>query len=81
MLPYNSKPPQAVVELVREFHQNQSTRELVIFESQFLLYEKELSNGGPDQPTTVHVGKFIRRAYWRDATGMTLDQIKSILGI
>lgn len=69
------------MELVQEFHQNESERELVIFEGLFLLYDKVVSQGDPDQPTTVHVGDFIRRAYWKDAGAMTLDQVKNILGI
>lgn len=82
MLPFNSKPPQAVVDLVKEFHEDEQHLELVIFESMFLLHKKEVVPPTEEgQPTTVIVGEFIKRAYWRDATGMTLDQIKSILGI
>lgn len=82
MLPYSNKPPQAVVDLVKEFHADEKHLELVIHENMFLLFHKEeIPPAEEGQPTTVHVGELIKRAYWRDATGMTNEQVKAILGI
>ena len=81
MLP-DSKPPQDVVELVNEYKKNPDTRELVIFDNLFLLYEQTIETPEDDTlPKIVHRGSFIRRAYWRDATGISLEMMKSRLGI
>lgn len=84
MLP-ESKPPQDVVDLVNEYKSNPKTRELVIYDNLFYLYELTLSkDGDPDDyynPTRVHRGNLLKRAYWRDAAGISLDMMKSRLGI
>lgn len=81
MLP-ESKPPQDVVDIVNEYKQHPDTRELVIYDNMFFLYEQTLLKPeDSSSPVEVIRGKLLRRAYWRDAAGISLDMMKSRLGI
>jgi hypothetical protein len=67
---------------VDEYHKNPKTRELVINDNLFILYELTITPPEKEgDPTLVSLGKQLKRAYWRDATGLTPEQVKSILGI
>ncbi len=56
--------------------------ELVIYDNMFFLYEQTIEKPeDKDQPAIVHRGKFLGRAYWRDAAGISLEMMKSRLGI
>ena len=79
---FNAKPPEDVVSLVKEFKENRGTRELLINDGFFLLFEKVEETPEQDgQPRHVQIGKMIRRAYWPDAGTMTLDMVKAKLGL
>lgn len=84
MLP-DMKPPQDVVDLVNQYKREPTKFELVIYDNMFYLYELTLSKDGDPgdyyNPTKVHRGNLIKRAYWRDAAGISLDMMKSRLGI
>ncbi len=81
MLP-DMKPPQDVVDLVNEYKANPETRELVIYDNMFFLYEQTMQKSDdPLQPTRVVHGPLVRRAFWRDASGISLEMMKSRLGI
>lgn len=81
MLP-DSKPPQDVLDLVNEYRQNPDTRELVIYDNMFFLYEQTIEKSDdPFRPIRVMRGPFIRRAYWRDAAGISQEMMKARLGL
>lgn len=80
MLP-EQKPPQDVVDLVNQFKQAPDKFELVIYDNMFFLYDVVIEKGADGEPTEVHIGSLQKRAYWRDAAGISLDMMKSRLGI
>ncbi len=81
MLP-DTKPPQDVVDLVNQYKKDPKNFELVIYDNLFLLFEQTVEKPeDKSQPEIVHRGKFLRRAYWRDAAGISLEMMKSRLGI
>ncbi len=81
MLP-DQKPPQDVVDLVNQYKQEPTKFELVIYDNMFFLYELIVTKPeDSSQPTVVTHGPLVKRAYWRDAAGISLDMMKSRLGI
>lgn len=81
MLP-DQKPPQDVVDLVNKYKAKPEEFELVIYDNLFLLYEQTIEKPEEEgEPEIVHRGKFLKRAYWRDAAGISLEMMKSRLGI
>lgn len=80
MLP-NSTPPQDVTDLVNQYKADPTKYELVIHDNLFLLYEITLRPAKDGEPVQVYLGNFVRRAYWRDAAGVSLEMIKTRLGI
>lgn len=81
MLP-ELKPPKDVVDLVNQYKQHPDQFELVIYDNMFFLYELTLTKPEDDSsPTMVQRGPLKSRAYWRDAAGISLDMMKSRLGI
>lgn len=76
------KPPQDVIDLVDTYKGAPDKYELVIHDGLFLLYELNTTAPEKDgEPTQVILGNFVRRAYWRDTVGLSLDMIKARLGI
>lgn len=81
MLP-DSKPPQDVVDLVNQYKKEPKKFELVIYENMFFLYELTITKPEDEfNPAETVLGPLVKRAYWRDAAGISLDMMKNRLGI
>ncbi len=70
------------MDLVNQYKKAPKEFELVIYDNLFLLYEQTIEEPKEEgAPQIVHRGKFLKRAYWRDAAGISLEMMKSRLGI
>ncbi len=68
--------------MVNKYKSAPDKYELVIYDNMFFLYEQTIEKPeDKTQPDIVHRGKFLGRAYWQDAAGISLDMMKSRLGI
>ncbi len=67
--------------MVNQYKSAPDKYELVIFDNMFFLYEVVIEKGEEGQASEVHIGNLVRRAYWQDAAGTSLDMMKSRLGI
>lgn len=81
MLPNHQEPPDAVKELVREYYANKKTRELIIHDGMFLLYELYVTEEKDGKPARVGLGNLIKRAFWPEAGYMTPEQLRVAIGV
>lgn len=78
----DQKPPQDVIDLVNQYKGAPTKFELIIHDNLFLLYELNIVSPEKEgEFTQVNLGSLVRRAYWRDAAGLSLEMMKSKLGI